>query len=274
MDFNQVSQSICDLLSSGKSYILLLVQVLVIFLAGYLFSRWLSARLEKFLLTFKQADETLVVFFTGVVRYLIIILTVVVCIGKLGIQTTSIITVLGTAGLAIGLALQSTLTNIASGIIILILRPFKIGEYIEAGDAKGTVVSIGLFATQLKDLDGIFLMAPNTQLWNKTIRNLTRNDLRRIVIPVGISYNDHVAQAQQIILDFLSKEELVLKDPAPQVLVDLLDSSSVNLQIRLWVQRADYTNVKSDITDKVKKNLIENGIAIPFPQREVTVFNK
>lgn len=249
-------------------------EVLLILVSGYCLSRWFSIRFEKFLARIPHVDKTLVVFLKTAVFYSLIVLTLVIGLSAGGIETASIITVIGAAGLAVGLALQSTLSNIASGIMILILRPFEIGEFIEAGDAKGSVESIGLFSTQLRDGDGIFVMVPNSGLWSKTIKNFTRNQTRRVVIPVGISYQDSVTEARNLILKEIDEDAIILQEPAPQVLVELLDSSSVNLQVKFWVNRKDFLIAKSKMIQNIKEILSQHHISIPFPQSEITLVQK
>ena len=264
-------EALNKLTASGKSYLIVAIEVLIILAAGYVFSRYLSSRFKRVFSKFKHVDETLLTFMTGVIHYSLLVVTLIICLGKLGVQTTSIITVLGTAGLAVGLALQGTLSNIASGIMILFLRPFKIGEYIEAGDAKGTVQLIGLFSTQLVDVNGLFIMTPNSNIWSKTIVNFSRNKSRRVVLSIGISYGDDISKAKELILQTLDANASVLKEPAPQVLSELLDESSVNLQVRFWVKRADYIPAKSEVLQVIKEKMDENEITIPFPQSEVTL---
>ena len=271
MDASSLLDVINQLTVNSKHYLYLAIQLLFIFIVGYIFARWLSNRFNRTFSKFRHVDQTMVVFLTGVIHYSVIILTLIICLGKLGVQTTSIVTVLGAAGLAVGLALQGTLTNIASGIMILFLRPFKIGEYIEVGETKGTVEIIGLFSTQLKDVNGLFVMAPNSHLWSKTIKNYSRNDVRRVVIQLGIAYGDDISKAKAVITEILSKDSSVLKQPAPQIQVDLLDSSSVNLLVKFWVTRSNYLSVKSKILQEFKEQLPAHEINFPFPQSEVTI---
>ena len=271
MNLEVFLQEISSLSHEGRRYLFTALQLVLILGGGLLFSRWLSSKFRRVLSVFRHMDETVIIFLTGVIQYSLVTLTIIICLSKLGVQTASIITVLGTAGLAIGLALQGTLANIASGIMILILRPFKIGDYIESGESKGTVESISLFSTQLKDSDGVFLMTPNSLLWSRTVKNFSRNEIRRVSFSVGVSYNDELNSAKEIILDRVNESELVFKNPAPSVLVDLLDASSVNLKVSCWVKRQDYVLCKSYLTQSVKEVLDENGITIPFPQQEVTI---
>jgi len=183
----------------------------------------------------------------------ILIFVIVAVLSNFGVETTSIIAVLGAAGLAIGLALQGTLSNIAAGVMILILRPLKIDEFIEAGSISGTVVEITLFTTLLKTPDGVFISAPNSQIWNSAIKNYSRNPTRRLDIKVGISYDDDVDAALEFLKNLVASDERVLKDPEPMSFVATLGESSV------------------DLTRKSKTELEAAGFSIPFPQRDLHV---
>jgi small conductance mechanosensitive channel len=206
------------------------------------------------------------------VRYLILILVMVAVLAQFGVQTTSIIAVLGAAGLAVGLALQGTLANIAAGVLLLFLRPFKIGEYIDAGGVAGTVREIGLFATEFKSYDGIFVIVPNSHLASVAITNYSRLPTRRMDLVIGISYGDNMNQAMTVLNDLLVNDDRILKDPAHQVMVKELADSSVNLNLRCWANRQDYWSLLFDLTQQAKERLDEHGISIPFPQRDVHLF--
>lgn len=263
-----------QLIISGKSYLLLSFQILVILCVGYFLARSLSRRFHRFFSQFKHVDETLLAFLTAAVNYSLLIVTVVICLGKLGIPTTSIVTMLGAAGLAVGLALQNTLSNIAAGMMILFLRPFKIGEYIETGDIKGTIEMIGLFCTELKDANGLFVIAPNSHIWKNTIVNHSRNKERRLSIPISISHKEDLVKAKSIILNALAEEKPVLSKPSSEVLVGANDSSGVNLQVRCWVSCADSGAYKAKLLQKLKETIEQQGIRVPFPQSELSLLNE
>jgi len=203
---------------------------------------------------------------------LILILVMVAVLAQFGVQTTSIIAVLGAAGLAVGLALQGTLANIAAGVLLLFLRPFKIGEYIDAGGVAGTVREIGLFATEFESYDGIFVMVPNSQLASAAITNYSRLPTRRLDLVIGISYGDNMNQAMTVLNDLLVHDDRILKEPAHQVMVKELADSSVNLNLRCWTKRQDYWSLLFDLTKQAKERLDKHGISIPFPQRDVHLF--
>ena len=215
-------------------------------------------------------DATLRRFFSKMVRYAILALVVVMVLGQFGVQTASIIAAIGAVGLAIGLALQGTLQNIAAGIMLLVLRPFRIGEYVEVGSVAGTIEEVGLFATRMRAIDGLYLLAPNSTLWNQPVKNYTRNTTRRNDITIGIDYSDDIALAQKTLMDLATGDKRVLHDPEPISYVDSLADSAVNITLRYWVASADFLATKLDLTKAAKLAFDDKGLSIPFPQQVVT----
>jgi small conductance mechanosensitive channel len=208
--------------------------------------------------------------FTGQIAYIgILVVAVISALARFGIQTTSIVAVFAAASFAIGFALQGSLSNFASGVLLLILRPFKIGDVIEAGGVTGAVKDIQLFSTILATPDNVKVYVPNAQVYGGTIRNYAGYETRRIDVPVGIGYGSSIERAGTVARDVMAADDRVLDDPAPQVLVGELGDSSVNLVLRLWVQGADYWNVLFDLTRGVKEAFDNNEIEIPFPQHVV-----
>ncbi len=260
------------LLDQLASYALDAVGALVILLVGW----WIAGRTQylvrRALDRVPRIDDTLKPFLSSSVRYFVIVITVVAVLAEFGVQTTSIIAVLGAAGLAIGLALQGTLQNIAAGIMLLVLRPFRVGEYIDAGGVSGTVDAINLFTTDMTTYDGIYRSVPNASLWNTSILNYSRLPTRRMDVPVGIAYEDDVERAMTLLLDHLQQDSRVLGDPAPQVLVTNLGESSVDLTLRCWTSRTDFWPLRFELNKKVKLWLDAAGISIPFPQRDVHLY--
>lgn len=260
------------LLDQLASYALDAVGALVILLAGW----WIAGRAQylvrRALDRVPRIDDTLKPFLSSSVRYFVIVITFVAVLAEFGVQTTSIIAVLGAAGLAIGLALQGTLQNIAAGIMLLVLRPFRVGEYIDAGGVSGTVDAVNLFTTDMTTYDGIYRSVPNAELWNRNILNYSRNPTRRLDIPVGIAYEDDVEQALDLLLSHLSQDTRVLPDPGPQVLVTGLGDSSVDLTLPCWTNRTDFWPLRFELNKKVKLWLDAAGISIPFPQRDVHLY--
>jgi len=262
-----ISPEIHALIETGISFGLEIAAALAILVLGW----WLAGRVQKLILRtlnrLPRMDTTLKPFISSVARYAIIAITLVAVLARLGIQTTSIIAVLGAAGLAIGLALQGTLQNIAAGIMLLLLRPFKVGDYIDAGGIAGTVDEIGLFTTDMTTYDGVYRSVPNASLWNTSILNYSRLPTRRMDIPVGIAYEDDVEKAMTLLLDHLKQDNRVLSEPAPQVLVTGLGESSVDLSLRCWSERTDFWTLKFELNKNAKLWLDTAGISIPFPQR-------
>lgn len=244
----------------------LVVLVIGLILAGYL-QRWTRSSLSRV----GRVDETLALFISRVVRYGVLILVLVTVLAQFGVQTTSMLAALGAAGLAIGLALQGTLANIAAGIMILLLRPFNVGEYIDAGGVSGTVVEISLFATLLNTSDGVYVSAPNSQLWNSVITNYSRNPTRRIELTVGIGYGDDVDAALRTLLELAASDERVLKTPEPVAMVKSLDESAVTVAMRVWCATADFWQLTWDLTRQVKQTFDASEISIPYPQRDLHV---
>jgi small conductance mechanosensitive channel len=242
---------------------------ILILVLGYIAATWASRGVYALAQRSKWLDRTLPPVFAGVARYGILIIVFIAALGQLGIQTTSLLAVLGAAGLAIGLALQGTLSNIAAGIMILWLRPFSAGDFIETDAVAGTVEEIGLFHAQIRTWDGIYKFVPNAQLWNVILTNYTRNPTRMILLEFGISYDDDIAQGRRILKETAKKHSGVLADPPPVVVPLQLGDNAVVLQLRAWAPNAEFWNIRWDLTQDGKKNLEAAGFTIPFPQRVV-----
>ena len=234
------------------------------FLAG-LVQRWVRAALGRF----QGSDETLRNFLSKTARYAVLVLVGVTVLAQFGVQTASILAALGAIGLAIGLALQGTLQNIAAGIMLLVLKPFKVGEYIDAGSVAGTIQDIGLFATELKALDGVYVLAPNSELWNTPVTNYSRNALRRNDLTIGIGYDDDITLAQETMAALAEKDPRVLADPAPMTYVGELGDNAVAVTLRYWTATADWWQTRLDMTKAAKLAFDEKGLSIPFPQRDL-----
>lgn len=234
-------------------------------IAGFA-SRWTRVGLDRL----HHFDPTLKPLIANGVWYCIIALTVMAVLERFGVQTTSLIAVLGAAGLAVGLAIQGTLSNVASGVMLLVLRPFQIGDAISISGstgAQGTVREIGLFRTALASADLAFVSIPNAAIFSGTIINYTREPVRRIDFPVSIDYANAISDAEHLILDALHRDVRVLKTPAPTVLVDGLKEYAVNLIARCWVRNADHDAALSDLQKSVKDRLHAAGVAIPVPRQ-------
>lgn len=257
------------LLDMIVQYGLRVIMTLILLLVGWIFAGWIRQRVIRALNTTQRVDSTLKPLIADTVRYAVLLLLLVAVLGQFGVQTASILTVLGGATLAIGLALQGTLSNIASGLMLLFLRPFSVGEYIDADGIAGTVESIGLFTTIMTTFDGVYQEVPNSNLWNRVIKNYSRLPTRRIDIVIGISYEDDIDRAKGILQELLNTYEPIFKDPPPQVMVIALADSSVNINMRCWVKSGDYFDTIFYLTEHGKKRLDAAGISIPFPQTDV-----
>ncbi len=228
------------------------------------FKRLFSGIMEK-----RGVDPMLASFIGSIAHILMAAFIVIAALGELGIQTTSLVAIMGAAGLAIGLALQGSLANFASGVMIIAFRPFKVGDFIDAGGAVGIVENIQIFSTQLKTGDNKTIIIPNANITGGIITNYSAKDTRRVDLVFGIGYDDDIKKAKQILEDIVANDERVLKDPAPLVAVSELADSSVNFIVRPWVNSADYWAVYRDLTEKVKLVFDSEGISIPYPQQDV-----
>lgn len=248
------------------TYAVSVIGAILILIAGWTISRLLGRWVRNLLSRTHRVDPTVVGFFSIFVRYAVLVVVVIMVLGQFGVQTASIVTALGAAGLAIGLALQGTLQNIAAGIMLLVLRPFRVGEYIDAGGVSGTIVEIGLFATEMKTLDGLYRMAPNSQLWNVPVTNYSRQPERRYDLVIGIGYEDDIDKAQSVLIDLAAADTRILTDPEPWAFVSELGDSAVAVTLRYWTKSADWWTTSREITKAAKLAFDENGISIPFPQ--------
>jgi small conductance mechanosensitive channel len=233
---------------------------------------WIAKRLKNILSTImeKRGIDPMLASFTGsIVHILIVAFIVIAALGELGIQTTSLVAIMGAAGLAIGLALQGSLANFASGVMIIAFRPFKVGDFIEAGGAAGTIENIKIFSTQLTTGDNKTIIIPNANITGGMIINFSTKDTRRVDMVFGIGYEDDLKKAKQILQDIVGNDERILKNPAPLVAISELADSSVNFVVRPWVNSADYWDVYRDLTETVKLVFDAEGISIPYPQQDV-----
>lgn len=266
-----MEQSIGDLyamvVALVTTYGLSVIGAIIILVVGFVIAGWVRGSVSKALGKFKRVDETLRGFFSSLAYYAIIVFTIIAVLSQFGVETTSFIAVLGAAGLAIGLALQGTLSNVAAGVMLLLFRPFKTGDYIEGGGLAGTVKHISLFVTELATPDNVQIIAPNSQLWGDAIKNYSFHSTRRVDIVIGIAYEDEIDKAIAVIVDEAKKDTRVLADPAPMAAVTDLGDSSVNFTVRLWCNAGDYWPLKFDMTKNLKNRMDAEGITIPYPQR-------
>jgi len=267
MDVNEILQKVYEYLAT---YGLKIIAALVIFIVG----RWLARLLSKLAgqaLRKAAVDETLVRFGEHLSYVALFVFVIIAALATLGIQTTSFVVVMGTAGLAIGLALQGSLANFAAGVLMTIFKPIRVGDFVEVGGTKGTVKEIQIFNTILNSPDNVRVIVPNAKVTGDSIMNYTVNGTRRVDLVVGVSYEDDLKKAKGVIENVLAGDDRILKDPAAIVAVSELGDSSVNFVVRPWVKSTDYWAVYFDVTEKVKVALDKNGITIPFPQRDIHV---
>ena len=244
-------------------------------LAVFVIGRWVVKYLRNLTLRVmekRNIDETLTKFVANMAYVALLTFVILAALGMLGVQTTSFIAVIGAAGLAVGLALQGSLSNFAAGVLMIIFRPFKVGDFIEGAGTAGVVEEIQIFTTQLTTPDNKTIIIPNAKLTAENIVNFSTKGTRRADMVFGIGYEDDIDKARDIITDILSSDERVLKDPPIQVAVSELADSSVNFVARAWVKTGDYWGVVFNATETVKKRFDAEGISIPFPQRDVHLY--
>jgi small conductance mechanosensitive channel len=239
-----------------------LLGAVILLIGGWLIARILSRWAYSGLSNVRGIDETLARFFSRVLHYALLLLVLVMVLGQFGVQTASIIAALGAAGLAIGLALQGTLQNIAAGIMLLVLRPFRVGEYIETAAVKGTVSEVGLFATELKTEDGLYLMAPNSTLWNTPITNFSREVERRQLLSIAVSSDVDIRSVKQAVADIIKSDQRVSDNPSPRVMSDDLTADKITLRIEYWAKSRNFYETRNDIIDTLKVGLTEKGIVL------------
>ncbi len=241
---------------------------IIIFVVGKYLAGAIT-RLVKKLMGKAHMDAILVNFIGSIIKTVLLLFVVIAALDQLGVNTTSLIALIGAAGLAIGLALQGSLQNLASGVMLIVFRPFKDGDFVEAGGTMGVVEEIGIFTTKMRTGDNKEVIVPNGQIFGGIITNYSARDTRRVDMVFGIGYGDDIRKAKEVITGIIEADERILKDPAPLVAVAELGDSSVNFNVRPWVKSSDYWSVYFDLNEKIKNAFDDNGISIPFPQMDV-----
>jgi len=250
------------------AYGIRLVTALIIFLIGWWLAKGITGGFAR-LLRRSHVDETLVGFLKNLIYFALLVFVFIAVLDRLGVQTTSLVALLGAAGLAVGLALQGTLSNFGAGVLVILFKPFKAGDFIMAGGELGTVNKVSIFNTILSSPDNRKIIMPNSKVMGDSITNFSDIDKRRVDLVFGISYGDNIKTAKQVLEKTLAADARVLRDPAPVVAVSELAESGVNIVCRPWVKPADYWGVYFDTLEKGKAELEAAGITIPFPQRDV-----
>jgi small conductance mechanosensitive channel len=236
---------------------------LMVLLIGVVLARLLSRAADRALTRSERIEPTVARFLSNSIKYALWVVVAITVLTQFGVQTTSIIAALGGLALAVGLALQGTLSNVAAGVMILIQRPFRVGETISAGTVSGTVEAIGLFTTEVHQLDGVYVMVPNNELWNKPVVNFSRMPTRRFELLVGIAYEDDLRVACAAMLELAAGDQRVLSEPAPVAFVAALADNAVRVGLRVWCANTDYLSLSWSLTEAVKLKFDELGLTIP-----------
>jgi small conductance mechanosensitive channel len=255
----------------GTFYGLKIVAAIIVFVVG----RWVAKVLRNLvesMMTRAKVDKTLVRFVGNLTYIALIAIVIIAALNQLGIQTTSFIAIIGAAGLAVGLALQGSLANFAAGVLMIIFRPFKVGDYVEGGGTAGTVETIGIFTTHLISPDNKEIIVPNAKMTGDNIVNYSAKDTRRLDLIFGVSYSDDLQKVKDVLLDILKSDNRILQDPAPTIGVLELGDSSVNFAVRPWVKGSDYWPLFFDLKEKIKERFDAESISIPFPQQDVHLY--
>jgi len=250
-----------------------IIGAIIILVAG----RWVSIGIKNIIrraMERSKVDQTLISFVCNLSYVALLAIVVISALNQLGIQTTSFIAIIGAAGLAVGLALQGSLSNFAAGVLMIIFRPIKVGDYIEGGGTAGTVEEIQIFTTQLASPDNKTIIVPNSKMLGDKIVNYSTKGTRRVDMKFGIGYGDDIDKARKTILEIINQDERAMPDPPPVVAVSELADSSVNFAVRVWTSSGDYWGFYFDTTEKVKKQFDAEGISIPFPQRDVHIYDQ
>ncbi|MEJ2139213.1 MAG: mechanosensitive ion channel [Gammaproteobacteria bacterium] len=271
VDYTNPDQVILVLQEQGTEIGMKLLAAVVIFLVG----RWaahLVVKMVRKALAKTEMEDTLEKFLCNIVNAVLMTVVLIATIGALGVETTSLLAVLGAAGLAVGLALQGSLSNFAAGVLIVMFRPYRVGDFIDAAGVAGSVEEVQIFTTIMKTPDNRRIIVPNSQIMDGIITNVTANDTRRVDLVFGIGYGDDIDKAYKVLQDIVDNDARILKDPAPSIALNALADSSVNFNVRPWCKKEDYWDVYNGVTEQVKRKFDEAGINIPFPQRDVHVY--
>lgn len=269
----QISQHLQEIIDQVigviTTYGLNVLGAIAILIIGWIAAGWAKSAVAKALNRIKMIDEMLSSFFSSMVKYIILAFTLVAVLNRFGVETTSFVAVIGAAGLAIGLALQGTLSNVAAGVMLLLFRPFRVGDFVEGAGLAGTIKATGLFTTDMATGDNIHIVVPNSQLWGTAIRNFSHHPARRVDFTIGIGYGDDIDKAMDVIKRLASSDERVYAEPAPFVEVGNLGDSAVELVVRVWADNGNYWPVRFALLKAIKQTFDKEGISFPFPQRDV-----
>ena len=252
------------------SYAVNIVAALAIIIVGLIIARMISNAVNRLMIS-RKIDATVADFLSALVRYGIIAFTLIAALGRVGVQTASVIAVLGAAGLAVGLALQGSLSNLAAGVLLVMFRPFRAGEYVDLGGVAGTVLSVQIFSTTMRTADGKIIVIPNGKIIAGNIINFSREPVRRNEFIIGVAYDSDIDQVKQILTNIIQSEDRILKDREMTVRLNELGASSINFVVRVWSNSGDLQNVYWDVLERIKRDFDANGISFPYPQMDVNV---
>ncbi|MEH3427604.1 small-conductance mechanosensitive channel MscS [Escherichia coli] len=250
------------------SYAVNIVAALAIIIVGLIIARMISNAVNRLMIS-RKIDATVADFLSALVRYGIIAFTLIAALGRVGVQTASVIAVLGAAGLAVGLALQGSLSNLAAGVLLVMFRPFRAGEYVDLGGVAGTVLSVQIFSTTMRTADGKIIVIPNGKIIAGNIINFSREPVRRNEFIIGVAYDSDIDQVKQILTNIIQSEDRILKDREMTVRLNELGASSINFVVRVWRNSGDLQNVYWDVLERIKREFDAAGISFPYPQMDV-----
>ncbi|EFA8527114.1 small-conductance mechanosensitive channel MscS [Escherichia coli O157:H7] len=250
------------------SYAVNIVAALAIIIVGLIIARMISNAVNRLMIS-RKIDATVADFLSALVRYSIIAFTLIAALGRVGVQTASVIAVLGAAGLAVGLALQGSLSNLAAGVLLVMFRPFRAGEYVDLGGVAGTVLSVQIFSTTMRTADGKIIVIPNGKIIAGNIINFSREPVRRNEFIIGVAYDSDIDQVKQILTNIIQSEDRILKDREMTVRLNELGASSINFVVRVWSNSGDLQNVYWDVLERIKREFDAAGISFPYPQMDV-----
>lgn len=250
------------------SYAVNIVAAIAIVIIGMIVARIVSNTVNRLMLA-RKIDATVADFLSALVRYGIIAFTLIAALGRVGVQTASVIAVLGAAGLAVGLALQGSLSNLAAGVLLVMFRPFRAGEYVDLGGVAGTVLNVQIFSTTMRTVDGKIVVIPNGKIIAGNIINFSREPVRRNEFIIGVAYDSDIDQVKKILTDIIQSEDRILKDSEMTVRLNELGASSINFVVRVWSNSSDLQSVYWDVLERIKREFDANGISFPYPQMDV-----
>ena len=256
------------LIEWGSTFGIKLIAALAILIVGRIVVKGIRKLILK-VMDKRKVDNTISSFFSSLAYYTLWVFVILAALSQLGIQTTSFMAIIGAAGLAIGLALQGSLSNFASGFLIILFRPFKLGDFIEAGGVSGSVSKISVFTTEINSVDNKKIIVPNSQIMNGTIINYTAEKTRRVDLTFGVGYESDIGKVKEILNKIIKEHKLILKDPESFVRLGNLGDSSIDFTVRVWTKTEDYWTVYFDLTEKAKQEFDKNEISIPFPQMDI-----